>query len=81
MERWHVIHTNKYNINARQVDALAYAYLQDSIRPRDYMQHLDTSHETARRELRQLENIGLLISEGYGRARKYKYNEQMSEEE
>ena len=79
MERWHIIHTSKYGINTRQVDALAYAYLQDSIRPRDYMQHSNTSHETARRELKQLEVLGFLRSEGYGRARKYTYNEQAGE--
>ena len=71
METWHKTFVKQYGISGRQVDALAYAFLHDGIRPRDYMQHTGTSHETARRDLQRLVDIGLLYGKGRGRARKY----------
>jgi len=71
MEVWYKIFVNEYGISGRQVDALAYAFMHDEIRPRDYMQHTGTSHETARRDLQRLVDIGLLQPKGRGRARKY----------
>jgi Fic family protein len=71
MEKWHKHFTGRYDLNSRQIDALAYAYMHDGIRPRDYMQYCKVSHETARRELKKLEDIGFLRSVGRGRSRKY----------
>lgn len=71
MEEWHETFVEIYNLSGRQVDALAYAFLYDSIRPRDYMKHTRTSHETARRDLKELVDIGLLRPVGRGRAREY----------
>jgi len=71
MESWHKTFVKQYGISGRQVDALAYAFLHNGIRPRDYMQHTGTSHETARRDLQRLADIGLLQPKGLGRARKY----------
>jgi len=71
MENWHKTFVEIYGLSRRQIDALAYAFLYDSIRPRDYMQHMKTSHETARRDLTRLVDIGLMRSIGRGRARKY----------
>jgi Fic family protein len=71
MENWHKSFVDKYHINGRQIDALAYAFLHDGIRPRDYMQYCRVSHETARRDLQRLVDIRLLRATGHGRARKY----------
>lgn len=71
MEKWHKYFTGKYDMNSRQIDALAFAFLHDGIRPRDYIQHCKVSHETARKDLKRLEDIGFLRSIGRGRARKY----------
>lgn len=71
MENWHKVFVERYGISGRQVDALAYAFLHDGIRPRDYMRHTKTSHETARKDLKRLVDIGLLRSQGRGRARNY----------
>ncbi len=73
MEDWHKSFVERYDISGRQVDALAYAYLHDGIRPKDYMLHMKISHETARRELKSLTDIGLLRPRGRGRARIYLY--------
>ncbi len=73
MEDWHNIFAKEYGLGGRQIDALAYAFLHDGIRPRDFMQHTGTSHETARRDLQILVDIGLLQPKGRGRARKYLY--------
>jgi len=73
MESWHKSFIEKYEINGRQIDALGYAFLFDGIRPRDYMKHMRVSHETARRELKMLVDIGLLSPRGRGRAREYLY--------
>ena len=73
MEEWHTVYTEKYDINSRQVDGLAYALSFDGIRPRDYIRHCKVSHETARKELGLLTNIGLLRPTGKGRNRKYMY--------
>ncbi len=71
MENWHKLFVGKFGISGRQVDALAYAFMHDGIRPRDYMHHTSTSHETARRDLQKLVDIGLLQPKGQGRARQY----------
>lgn len=71
MEKWHKTFADNFEINSRQIDALAYALLRDGIRPRDYMKHMRVSHETARRELNKLADMGLLQPVGRGRARKY----------
>ena len=71
MESWHKTFVEIYRLSGRQIDALAYAFLYDGIRPRDYMQHMKTSHETARRDLKRLVDIGLLRPTGRGRARRY----------
>jgi len=71
IEAWHETFVKHYSISLRQVDALAYAFMHDGIRPKDYMQHTGTSHETARRDLQRLVDIGLLQPKGLGRARKY----------
>jgi len=73
LENWHNTFVEKYGINRRQIDALAYALLYDDIHTRDYMRLMKISHETARRELRKLVDIGLLRETGRGRAKKYLY--------
>jgi len=73
MDNWRKKFVQEYGIKGRQVDALAFAFLHDGIRPRDYMQHTGTSHETARRDLQRLADIGLLQPKGRGRARRYLY--------
>lgn len=71
MERWQTALGDESGINSRQIDALAYALLNNGIRPRDYMKYMHASHETARRELGELAEMGLLRPSGKGRARKY----------
>jgi Fic family protein len=71
LDSWQKTYVEQYGISRRQIDALAYAFLNDEIRPREYMQHIGTSHETARRDLQRLVDIGLLKPKGKGRARKY----------
>jgi Fic family protein len=73
LDNWQEAIGGLYSISGRQLDALAYAFLHDGIRPRDYMKHMFISHETARRDLQQLVDIGVLQPKGRGRARKYLY--------
>lgn len=71
MERWHKTFAEKYEISRHHIDAVAYAFLHGGIRPRDYMRLIKVSHEKARLDLKRLEDVGLLRSAGYGRARRY----------
>jgi Fic family protein len=73
MESLHQMLVLTHGLNARQVDAIGYATLHGGVRPKDFMEHTCVSHETARRDLQQLETMGFLRSTGYGRARKYLY--------
>jgi len=73
MEEWHALFVERYGINGRQIDGLAYAVSFDGIRPRDYIRHNRVSHETARKELGVLVDAGLLRAGGKGRSRKYTY--------
>jgi Fic family protein len=73
METLHQTLVQTHGLNARQIDAIGYATLHDGIRPRDFIEFTGVSHETARRDLQQLETMGFLRSTGYGRARKYLY--------
>jgi Fic family protein len=48
MEGLHQTFAEAYGLNARQIDALAYATLRGGIRPKEFIEHAGVSHETAK---------------------------------
>ena len=70
MENWHARLSAK-GYSERHQDSLAYAAINGSIRPRDVARLFHVSSVTAGQDLKRLELMGLLKSEGYGRARRY----------
>lgn len=54
-----------------EVDGVAYAIVQGSIRPKDYIRITGLSPPTATKHLKHLETLGILKGKGYGRSRRY----------
>ncbi|HEY40551.1 MAG TPA: Fic family protein [Dehalococcoidia bacterium] len=74
MERWHSILSQKGYVE-RHRDILAYARINNSIRPRDVTKIAGVSAVTASSDLKRLVGAGLLDVEGQSRARVFRPSE------
>jgi ATP-dependent DNA helicase RecG len=65
--------TQALDLNERQFDALLFFYQQREIVTSVYIKKYKVVDRTARRDLVELVEKGLLIREGVGKGSKYKY--------
>jgi len=73
LDELHVQFANS-GLSERQIDGLVYAYRLGYIGRKDYVEIADVSAVTASRDLSDLVHRGLLVSEGAGRNRRYRFH-------